>query len=395
MNRELCYHPGLAVRSSAEDPLTDAERGALSAFVFLNLTGEHQFTTQRISELIGVSRRTVAAEISSMRQQLTPAMNVDRVSRDDSPDARDQQRPEVGRPKKLDAGSIAHVLFAVERDRELDAASLARLLRDQHGVSVSSATITRCLEPYFDRIAGIQRTQLTREHRHNRLLFATKFLMNTQRHRVLYTDECYIKQKHGVRWRWVHKDRAGDPGRFASVRCSKDSLLLWGGLRLDVGATELCIISSDAEGNHIVDARKYISILSQYLVPFLDAHGDTVFQQDNARPHVAEHLRPEHGVPQFLYDLNCRRAGANLPPIQQLLHWPPYSPDLSPIEFAWAALKALVRHHVPSDATLPQVRLILPTLWSVATAHACRRAFAIKQEQNLQHCVTSNGANDY
>lgn len=395
MNRGLVYLSGLALRSSREDPLTDAERGALSALLFLKLSGELEFTTQKIVELIGASRRTVWAEKAAMRIQMAPPVADGDGSDADADRAGNDGVPvRAGRPRKLDSGSIAHLLFAIERDRELDPGALARLLRDERQVHVAAVTVSRCLDPYVDRVVGIQRTVLTPEQRHARLLFATRYLMQPDRSRVLYTDECYIKQKHGVRWRWVHKNQK-DAGRFAPVRCGKESLCIWAGLRLDTGATELCIIASDPEGNHIIDARKYISILRQFLIPFLDNHPDTIFQQDNARPHMAEHLRPEHGVSQFLYDYNSRRAAQQLPPVQLLINWPPYSPDLSPIEYAWATLKQLVRHHVPSDMTVHQLRSLLPALWSVATSAACRRAYADKQQKNLEHTVLANGANDY
>lgn len=396
--RTAVYLPDLQIRASSDQPLSVAERGALSILVYMKLTQPTEFTLSSIATLLGVTERSVSRAIEAMRIQLksSPPTDEPHCPVDAVADANEQQRRR-GRPCKISDETLGHVLFTVEADREISVQALVDLVADKEGAPVHSETVRRHLSRYYDRVRAVPRTILPPEKQTARLLFASRFLMQAQRHRVLFTDESYIKKKHGLRWRWVHKDKVegGDRGRFAPVLCGKESLCLWGGIRLDCGATELCILYSDAEGNHIIDARRYISILTQFLVPFLNDHPDTVFQQDNARPHVAEVNRPEHGVAQFLYDFNARRVRDGVPPIAQLIGWPPYSPDLSPIEYSWATLKQLVSHHIPSDATLPDVVRALPSLWHIATSAVCRRAYALKQDQNLESVILRNGNNDY
>ena len=400
--REIVYLPGLIVRSSADHPLSEAERGALSSILFLKLTGAIQLTNERIQRLLGVSGRTLRTATRDMRRQLTlpeDAADIDDeqeaawVAREGEASRTEPGRPR-GRPPKLDDGSIAELLRACEADKDATTEQHRQRLQTTRGIDVSTDTISRYLSVHFKRIKPTERTRLTREQQIDRQAFANRWRITDPRtrSRVLWTDECYVRKKHGVRWRWVSKHKVNNRDRFASVNCGKESLCLWAGLRLDTGATTLCILYSDAEGNHIIDSRKYISILEQYFRPFLQAHPDTVLQQDGARCHWSE---GEHGVPQWMYAVNVERERQGLPAMAQMLDWPPYSPDISPIEYAWATLKQLIKSNIPSTASLREVALALPSLWAVATSPACRRAYARKQEAHLEQVVLTNGSNEY
>jgi hypothetical protein len=82
-------------------------------------------------------------------------------------------------------------------------------------------------------------------------------------------------------------------------------------------------------------------ILRPVAVPFVQQH-HLIFQQDNARPHVARVCQD------FL-------ANHNINP----LDWPPYSPDLFPIEHLWDEMDRRVRGHRNAPATLDQLRTAL------------------------------------
>lgn len=74
-----------------------------------------------------------------------------------------------------------------------------------------------------------------------------------------------------------------------------------------------------------VNATKYKALLEHNVVPLMEnwfPDGDGIFQQDNAPCHKARMIK------EFL--ANCDF---------ELLEWPPYSPDLSPIENLWAIIK--------------------------------------------------------
>ena len=107
-----------------------------------------------------------------------------------------------------------------------------------------------------------------------------------------------------------------------------------------------------------LNAQRYREeILRPIVVPIIYRH-HLMFQHDNARPHVARVCT------QFL-------EAENVP----VLSWPPYSPDMLPIEHVWDALDRRVRQRVPVPTNIQQLR----------TANSMRRRCVELHEANGGH----------
>jgi len=72
-----------------------------------------------------------------------------------------------------------------------------------------------------------------------------------------------------------------------------------------------------------VTAKRYIEVLTEYLPTILDF--DSIFMQDNASIYIARLVR------NWFEEMAI-----------QLVDWPPYSPDMNPIENLWKMLKAKI-----------------------------------------------------
>ena len=102
-------------------------------------------------------------------------------------------------------------------------------------------------------------------------------------------------------------------------------------VKVTVTCTFVIVIAGNLTG-----ARYRDEILRPVAVPFVQQH-HLIFQQDNARPHVARVCQD------FL-------ANHSINP----LDWPPYSPDLSSIEHLWDEIDRRVRGRRNAPATLDQ-----------------------------------------
>ena len=123
----------------------------------------------------------------------------------------------------------------------------------------------------------------------------------------------------------LRRDRFGGGG----------SVMVWAGTNYGY-RTQLVVI----DGN--LNAQKYRDrVLAPHIVLLLQNHGViSVFQQDNARPHVARDNI------QFLRNNN----------IDFIDDWPSKSPDLNPIEHLWDNLDTRVRQRQNLPGNVNELR---------------------------------------
>ena len=117
--------------------------------------------------------------------------------------------------------------------------------------------------------------------------------------------------------------------------------MVWGG-KTTTQKLELVVIRGT------LNAQRYIQdVLEPVVIPFINHRRDVIYQQDNARPHVARITMD------FLRQNNVN-----------LMEWPALSPDLSPIEHVWDELGRQLRRRLARPETLQQLEDAIMEEWA-------------------------------
>lgn len=285
-----------------------------------------------------------------------------------------EDRPRSGRPRVTNARQDRHVRLAHLRDRFSTAVDTARTINRPDGYPVCANTIRRRLRssnlmarrPYRGPI-------LTLNHRNRRKLWCRTHRRWSQHmwKAVLFTDEsrfCLDRPDGRIRvWR-----RKGE--RYTSC-CVKEgnrwggaNVMAWGGIT-ETYRTPLVFIDGS------LNARRYCdTILRPVVFPFLMNHDDiTQFQQDNARPHSAR------------ITIDCL-AEANV----DVMEWPAYSPDLSPIEHLWDILKRRLEKRQQKPRNRQQLMEALQDEWQRVPQIQIQRLIRSMRRRTCA-CYVANG----
>ena len=254
-------------------------------------------------------------------------------------------RPRSGRPPVTTPEQDWHIRLTHLRQRRRPATVTARETRGRHNARISGQTVRNRLRRF-----GLQARRpyrgpiLNQQRRATRLQWVTQRLQWRAREwgRVLFTDESRFCLSHGdgrVRvWR-RRGERFADACVIQQDRWGGGSVMVWGGIH-QRGRTNLIVLN----GN--LNARRYIDeVLLPEVVPYVRRHNLSL-QQDNARPHSARLTTT------FLQQQNV----ATLP-------WPPYSPDLSPIEHLWDRIDRGIRSRDHQPQNLHELRRAIQEEW--------------------------------
>ncbi|UYV84232.1 hypothetical protein LAZ67_X001610 [Cordylochernes scorpioides] len=181
--------------------------------------------------------------------------------------------------------------------------------------SISTRTISRRLVANsLHSCRPLRRLPLTPPNRRQRLEWCrARSTWMTEWHRVVFSDESRFSLSSDSRrvrvWR-----RRGERSNPAAIverpTVRQRGIMVWGAIAYDSRSPLLRIQGT-------MTAQRYVDdVLRPVTLPYLQGVPNAIYQQDNARPHTARISQ------QALQDV-------------QMLPWPPYSPDLSPIEHVW------------------------------------------------------------
>lgn len=257
-------------------------------------------------------------------------------------------RPRSGRPRETSRRQDRYIRLVHLRNRFRLPRETAENIRGIHNNRISTRTVRNRLRDFGIRArrpyVGLVLNQQRRQRRMAWLNAHSPGNYTLQQwRRVFFTDESRHLLYRSDRRQRVYRRRRE---RFAGScvverdRYGGGGVMVWAGI-CQGHKTPLIFI----DGN-LTAVRYRDNVLAPVVVPFVRRH-NVVFQQDNARPHVARVCND------FLTANNV-----------DVLPWPAYSPDLSPIEHLWDILDRKVRARDPPPHTLQGLRQALEQEWN-------------------------------
>ncbi|UYV65606.1 hypothetical protein LAZ67_3004832 [Cordylochernes scorpioides] len=210
--------------------------------------------------------------------------------------------------------------------------------------SISTRTISRRLVANgLHSCRPLRRLPLTLPNRRQRLEWCrARSTWMTEWHRVVFSDEspfCLSSDSRRVRV-WRRRGERSNPAAIVERPTVRQrGIMVWGAIAYDSRSPLLRIKGT-------MTAQRYVDdVLRPVTLPYLQGVPNALYQQDNARPHTARISQ------QALQDV-------------QMLPWPPYSPDLSPIEHVWDIIGRRL-HALPQPRSEDE-------LWQMGTMTAQR-----------------------
>ena len=193
-------------------------------------------------------------------------------------------------------------------------------------------------EMHIRKWIRLKRPALTPDHAYQRLTWAQRYrhfrYLNWRR--VRWSDECSIELGKGQKLEWVfihggkgQRQERLRPDLVQPKPCGKKKQkMFWAAFGYGMRTALVPMDGDPAAARGGVTARVYKEVLGQHLPQIL--RFGAIFMHDNAPIHTA------HIIRDWLYENGI-----------EVMDWPPYSPDLNPIENLWALLKAEMYRKFP------------------------------------------------
>ncbi|UYV64657.1 K02A2.6-like, partial [Cordylochernes scorpioides] len=171
----------------------------------------------------------------------------------------------------------------------------------------------------------------------------------TEWHRVVFLDEsrfCLSSDSRRVRV-WRRRGERSNPAAIVELPTVRQrGIMVWDAIAYD-SRSSLLRIQGTLMAQRCVD-----DVLRPVTLPYLQGVPNALYQQDNARPHTARISQ------QALQDV-------------QMLPWPPYSPDLSPIEHVWDIIGRRL-HALPQPRSEDELWQMVEREWRAIPQDAIR-----------------------
>ena len=274
---------------------------------------------------------------------------------------------EQGRPTKVESQTKACLTSLIAADPFITSKQLSAELEDRMSVQVTPRTVRRnlCALGYKN---GLPRNvpALTSKAKARRVQFARENA-DTDWEVVFFSDETTIQLNANMTCAWY---KTGSRPTNPTSRFNR-KLMFWSAV-----STWSKFELVEIEGT--MTAAKYVDLMRDEFVPWVrrQKKGRWVFQQDNAPSHTARQSRA------FFDDQNI-----------EVLAWPPYSPDLNPIENLWGLLKRRVDARKPKS--VDELRVIAKEEWAGISMEAVRNSIKSVPSRLMDVIELKGCATDY
>jgi transposase len=297
--------------SSSLQPLTEEQRWAI---IILYKDGQKK---NEIGHKISCSLKTVQHWISHYEEHQTIV-----------------DKPRSGRPRETDENTDVNIVVTASVEKFI----VPKMIKRQLDLQVDHHTVRRRLDEagLYGRISR-REYPFTEEDIRKRLSFAQGY-RNYDWSTVLYSDETLVELgTHGIEWVQRPVGRAFDPEYLTNKKPHPDRICVWA-----------CFAKSGVGHIHMftedLDATLLKAIFKQHLIQSAGRlfPENTAWRllQDNDPKHRSKLVQVwlfNHGV--------------------QCIDFPPYSPDLNPIENLWVRVKRRVERHNPHNIETLQEHL--------------------------------------
>jgi transposase len=282
-----------------------------------------------------------------------------------------------GRQKKLSPRNERAICRTAMHDRRMPLSSvtysinniLANEDNSDQGIQVSKNTVRKVLheKDVFGRAAA-KKLSISPSTRKIRNTWCREKSLEDENYwqKVIFSDESrFGLQSDGRVWVWRRSHERYAPHCTVSQSTDRRSIMYWGCISYDgVGKLIRCT-------NH-VKAEEYCNILQEACIQIASTDCQLIFMQDNAPIHRAQ------VVTDWLTEnsVSC-------------IAWPPYSPDLNPIEEVWSFMKRQL-NNINSFKSLDELDRAVQNIWSELSLAYIRKLYDSMQSRLIK-CIKNKG----